>query len=183
MNKSDLLTEKQRRYWADYFKQRGMKVVFWSALAEAEKIKNGAEEGEEETIEGAEEEDDEEEEEKDTCEEEEDSIDEDNPDDDETDDCEDDDDEDEWETESEEEIVSALPTTSTKTSNTKKTTSNRKSSCSTSSSVDFVVENGVAGRISGLELNSDDPALASSRNRCELKMMRTSETERKTFPT
>ena len=30
MNKSDLLTEDQRRFWADCFQARGMKVVFWS---------------------------------------------------------------------------------------------------------------------------------------------------------
>jgi len=161
MNKSDLLTEKQRRYWADYFKQRGMKVVFWSALAESEKIKNGEEE-----VEPLEEEEEEEEEEYfDDDEDETDSIDDDNRDD-ESIDGDDEDDDDEWETESEEEITCAsTSTTKTKLSASRPpVTKNRKSSCSTSSSVDFVVEDALAGRVSGLELNSDDPALAKSRN-------------------
>jgi len=166
MNKSDLLTEEQRRFWANYFQQRGMKVVFWSALAESEKIKNG----EEDVIaeEAEEEEDDDVDDE--YGESEADSIDDDHDGDfDEDYDGDSDDDDDEWETESEEEI-SALSTeaskeldspASSKPESKKKT---RQISCSSSSSVDFVVEDGLAGRVAGLELNSDDPALANSRN-------------------
>eukprot|EP00794_Sanderia_malayensis_P009940 gene9940-10960_t len=32
VNKADYLTEKQRKYWAEYFEARNTKVVFWSAL-------------------------------------------------------------------------------------------------------------------------------------------------------
>ncbi|XP_078522423.1 large subunit GTPase 1 homolog [Lissotriton helveticus] len=35
INKADLLTREQRRAWARFFEQEGIKVVFWSALAEA----------------------------------------------------------------------------------------------------------------------------------------------------
>lgn len=34
INKADLLTREQRRAWARFFEQEGIKVVFWSALAE-----------------------------------------------------------------------------------------------------------------------------------------------------
>jgi len=35
VNKSDFLTESQRRKWAEYFTEEGMKVLFFSATAEA----------------------------------------------------------------------------------------------------------------------------------------------------
>ncbi|XP_031813245.1 large subunit GTPase 1 homolog [Sarcophilus harrisii] len=34
INKADLLTEEQRRAWAAFFEREGVKVIFWSALAE-----------------------------------------------------------------------------------------------------------------------------------------------------
>ncbi|PVD36894.1 hypothetical protein C0Q70_03885 [Pomacea canaliculata] len=38
MNKADYLTQQQRKLWADYFKEKGMTVVFWSALEETQRI-------------------------------------------------------------------------------------------------------------------------------------------------
>lgn len=35
INKADLLTAEQRSAWATYFEKENVKVVFWSALAEA----------------------------------------------------------------------------------------------------------------------------------------------------
>jgi large subunit GTPase 1 len=40
INKSDLLTEKQRFKWAKYFKDKGIKAVFFSAFLEQTKINN-----------------------------------------------------------------------------------------------------------------------------------------------
>jgi len=164
MNKSDLLTEKQRRAWAEYFKQRGMKVVFWSAKAEAEKI---------DTVEEEEEAVEEDEEEESDCDKEasdrgsgtrriegddtEGVTDEGDADD-------DDDDDDDWETESEEEVDRALPLQSDFQTNSSKPTSKRTTSTSTSSSVDFVIDDGIGGRLSALELNTDDPAVENCRN-------------------
>ncbi|XP_066503867.1 large subunit GTPase 1 homolog [Hoplias malabaricus] len=38
LNKADLLTREQRRAWARYFQKEGIRAVFWSALAEAERL-------------------------------------------------------------------------------------------------------------------------------------------------
>ncbi|XP_062901793.1 large subunit GTPase 1 homolog [Mobula hypostoma] len=38
LNKADLLTRAQRRIWAKYFAEEGIRVVFWSATAEAKRI-------------------------------------------------------------------------------------------------------------------------------------------------
>lgn len=38
MNKADLLTREQRRAWARYFQKEGLRAVFWSALAESERL-------------------------------------------------------------------------------------------------------------------------------------------------
>jgi len=38
VNKADLLTREQRRAWARYFQKEGLRTVFWSALAEAERL-------------------------------------------------------------------------------------------------------------------------------------------------
>ncbi|XP_072294700.1 large subunit GTPase 1 homolog [Eucyclogobius newberryi] len=38
INKADLLTRKQRKVWAKYFEREGLKTVFWSALAESERL-------------------------------------------------------------------------------------------------------------------------------------------------
>ncbi|XP_055077104.1 large subunit GTPase 1 homolog [Periophthalmus magnuspinnatus] len=38
INKADLLTRKQRKVWARYFEQEGLKAVFWSALAESNRL-------------------------------------------------------------------------------------------------------------------------------------------------
>lgn len=35
INKADLLTAEQRSAWATYFEQENVKIIFWSALAEA----------------------------------------------------------------------------------------------------------------------------------------------------
>lgn len=35
INKADLLTFEQRSAWATYFEKENVKVIFWSALAEA----------------------------------------------------------------------------------------------------------------------------------------------------
>ncbi|KAM4041002.1 large subunit GTPase 1 homolog [Anomaloglossus baeobatrachus] len=42
INKADLLTESQRQAWAAYFEKEGVKVVFWSALAEAQRLSEDA---------------------------------------------------------------------------------------------------------------------------------------------
>ncbi|XP_018423062.1 PREDICTED: large subunit GTPase 1 homolog isoform X2 [Nanorana parkeri] len=42
INKADLLTAEQRQAWATYFQKEGMKVVFWSALAEAQRLTEDA---------------------------------------------------------------------------------------------------------------------------------------------
>ncbi|MEE6523071.1 hypothetical protein FKM82_021799, partial [Ascaphus truei] len=38
INKADLLLPQQRRAWAQFFEKEGIKVVFWSALAEGERL-------------------------------------------------------------------------------------------------------------------------------------------------
>ncbi|XP_029284740.1 large subunit GTPase 1 homolog [Cottoperca gobio] len=38
VNKADLLTRQQRRVWARYFQKQGMRTVFWSALAESDRL-------------------------------------------------------------------------------------------------------------------------------------------------
>ncbi|XP_053566180.1 large subunit GTPase 1 homolog [Bombina bombina] len=38
VNKADLLTEQQRKSWAEFFEKEGIKVIFWSALAEGERL-------------------------------------------------------------------------------------------------------------------------------------------------
>ncbi|CAI9542965.1 unnamed protein product [Staurois parvus] len=38
INKADLLTPEQRQAWATYFEKEGVKVVFWSALAEGQRL-------------------------------------------------------------------------------------------------------------------------------------------------
>ena len=38
INKADLLTRKQRRVWATYFQREGLRAMFWSALAEADRL-------------------------------------------------------------------------------------------------------------------------------------------------
>ncbi|XP_034002613.1 large subunit GTPase 1 homolog [Trematomus bernacchii] len=38
VNKADLLTRQQRRAWATYFQKQGLRAVFWSALAENERL-------------------------------------------------------------------------------------------------------------------------------------------------
>lgn len=38
VNKSDLLTKEQRRAWARYFQKQGLRAVFWSALAENDRL-------------------------------------------------------------------------------------------------------------------------------------------------
>ncbi|XP_072264306.1 large subunit GTPase 1 homolog [Pyxicephalus adspersus] len=42
INKADLLTTEQRQAWATYFEKEGVKVVFWSALAEAQRLAEDA---------------------------------------------------------------------------------------------------------------------------------------------
>ncbi|XP_056421357.1 large subunit GTPase 1 homolog [Hyla sarda] len=42
INKADLLAESQRQAWAAYFEKEGVKVVFWSALAEAQRLSEDA---------------------------------------------------------------------------------------------------------------------------------------------
>ena len=44
VNKADLLTPELRRHWADYFNEKGIKYIFFSALVEAEKIEKAEEE-------------------------------------------------------------------------------------------------------------------------------------------
>uniref|UniRef100_A0A8C3G577 Large subunit GTPase 1 homolog n=1 Tax=Cyclopterus lumpus TaxID=8103 RepID=A0A8C3G577_CYCLU len=38
VNKADLLTKEQRRAWARHFQKQGLRAVFWSALAESERL-------------------------------------------------------------------------------------------------------------------------------------------------
>ncbi|KAG7514336.1 large subunit GTPase 1-like [Solea senegalensis] len=38
VNKADLLTRQQRKLWAKYFEKEGLRAVFWSALAEANRL-------------------------------------------------------------------------------------------------------------------------------------------------
>ena len=38
INKADLLTAEQRSAWAEFFEKENVKVIFWSALAEAIKL-------------------------------------------------------------------------------------------------------------------------------------------------
>ncbi|CAG08106.1 unnamed protein product [Tetraodon nigroviridis] len=38
VNKADLLSREQRRAWARYFQKQGLRAVFWSALAEANRL-------------------------------------------------------------------------------------------------------------------------------------------------
>lgn len=38
VNKADLLTREQRRSWARYFEKEGLRAVFWSALAEGNRL-------------------------------------------------------------------------------------------------------------------------------------------------
>lgn len=47
VNKSDLLTERQRQYWAEYFDQQGIRTAFFSAALATEELKKEAENKEE----------------------------------------------------------------------------------------------------------------------------------------
>ncbi|XP_074655268.1 large subunit GTPase 1 homolog [Tubulanus polymorphus] len=47
VNKADLLSQIQRKYWAEYFDNVGLKVVFWSALNENDKHKAQAKDSDE----------------------------------------------------------------------------------------------------------------------------------------
>lgn len=38
VNKADLLTREQRRVWARHFQKEGLRAVFWSALAESDRL-------------------------------------------------------------------------------------------------------------------------------------------------
>lgn len=38
VNKADLLTREQRRTWARFFQKEGLRAVFWSALAEGDRL-------------------------------------------------------------------------------------------------------------------------------------------------
>lgn len=38
VNKADLLTREQRRAWARHFQKEGLRAVFWSALAESDRL-------------------------------------------------------------------------------------------------------------------------------------------------
>ncbi|NWX86800.1 LSG1 GTPase, partial [Nothoprocta pentlandii] len=44
INKADLLSEEQRAAWAHFFEKEGVKVVFWSALAECSRLAGAAKE-------------------------------------------------------------------------------------------------------------------------------------------
>ncbi|KAJ7412938.1 Large subunit GTPase 1 like protein [Willisornis vidua] len=44
INKADLLSEEQRAAWAQFFEKEGVKVVFWSALAERKRLSGEAKE-------------------------------------------------------------------------------------------------------------------------------------------
>ncbi|XP_040284263.1 large subunit GTPase 1 homolog [Bufo bufo] len=50
INKADLLSEGQRQAWAAYFEKEGIKVVFWSALAEAQRLSEEARQSDEEDV-------------------------------------------------------------------------------------------------------------------------------------
>lgn len=66
LNKADLLTRDQRRIWARYFQKEGIRAVFWSALAEGQRLdaeEKGVEQEEDEDKTASEEEEDEEQEE------------------------------------------------------------------------------------------------------------------------
>lgn len=43
VNKADLLTQEIRRHWAEYFKENGIKYIFFSALIEGDKIEKAEE--------------------------------------------------------------------------------------------------------------------------------------------
>ncbi|XP_054458684.1 large subunit GTPase 1 homolog [Anoplopoma fimbria] len=63
VNKADLLTREQRRTWARRFQKEGMRAVFWSALAESDRLdaeEKGMEVEEPECVESDEEEEEEE---------------------------------------------------------------------------------------------------------------------------
>lgn len=38
VNKADLLSREQRRTWARHFQKQGLRAVFWSALAEGNRL-------------------------------------------------------------------------------------------------------------------------------------------------
>lgn len=38
LNKADLLSRAQRRLWARYFAEQGVRVLFWSATAEGNRL-------------------------------------------------------------------------------------------------------------------------------------------------
>lgn len=38
VNKADLLSREQRQAWARYFQKQGLRAVFWSALAEGDRL-------------------------------------------------------------------------------------------------------------------------------------------------
>lgn len=38
VNKADLLSRQQRRAWARHFQKEGLRAVFWSALAESNRL-------------------------------------------------------------------------------------------------------------------------------------------------
>ncbi|XP_063772498.1 large subunit GTPase 1 homolog isoform X2 [Pseudophryne corroboree] len=46
INKADLLTDEQRQAWATYFEKEGVKVVFWSAVVEAQRLSDNDKSGE-----------------------------------------------------------------------------------------------------------------------------------------
>ncbi|XP_023298222.2 large subunit GTPase 1 homolog [Lucilia cuprina] len=50
VNKSDLLTEKQRQYWAEYFDEQGIRTAFFSAALATEELKKAAENKEEKPV-------------------------------------------------------------------------------------------------------------------------------------
>ncbi|XP_059197239.1 large subunit GTPase 1 homolog [Centropristis striata] len=56
VNKADLLTREQRRVWARHFQKEGLRAVFWSALAESDRL-DAEEKGMEVEVEEAERED------------------------------------------------------------------------------------------------------------------------------
>ncbi|XP_074448221.1 large subunit GTPase 1 homolog isoform X2 [Larus michahellis] len=50
INKADLLSEEQRSAWARFFEKEGVKVVFWSALAECRRLSGEAKEPDTEDV-------------------------------------------------------------------------------------------------------------------------------------
>ncbi|NXK92821.1 LSG1 GTPase, partial [Formicarius rufipectus] len=50
INKADLLSEEQRAAWAQFFEKEGVKVVFWSALAECQRLSGEAKELDAESV-------------------------------------------------------------------------------------------------------------------------------------